>query len=41
MKTGEEHGKKFLEMEDAIGGHYGIVLESKNENRGTPLIKMI
>merc|ERR1711954_117939 len=37
MKNGEDHGKKFLKMEDTAGGHYGIVLETRKEMRGTPL----
>ena len=37
MKTGEEHGKKFLKMEETSGGHYGIILETRKEKTGTPL----
>ena len=36
MKNGEEHAKKMLKMEDTAGGHYGIVLESRNEKAGNP-----
>ena len=36
MKNGEEHSKKLLKMEDTAGGHYGIVLESRNEKAGNP-----
>ena len=41
MKNGEEHGKKFLKMEDTAGGHYGIVLESKMRKQVPPLMRMI
>ena len=32
MKNDEEHSKKFLKIEDTAGGHYGIVLETKNKS---------
>ena len=31
MKTREDNSKKFMKMEDTIGGHYGIILETKTE----------
>ena len=37
MKNSEDQGKKFLKMEDTAGGHYGIVLETRNEKEGMPL----
>ena len=40
ISTGNDHGKKFLKMEDTKGGHYGIVLETKKkENVRSPLIE--
>ena len=34
MKNGEDQGRKFLKMEDTAGGHYGIVLETRNNKEG-------
>ena len=31
MKIGEDKEKKFLKMEDTVGGHYGIVLETRKK----------
>ena len=31
IRTGDDHGKKFLKMEDTIGGHYGIVLDTRKK----------
>ena len=31
IKTGQDSGRKLLKMEDTIGGHYGIVLETRNK----------
>ena len=40
MKIGEDQGKKLLKMEDTIGEHYGIVLETRrNEDRDSSLIE--
>ena len=34
MKNGDDQGKKFLKMEDTVGGHYEIVLETRiNETK--------
>ena len=32
MKTGEDNGRKYIKMEDTVGGHYGIILETKKGN---------
>ena len=32
MKTGEDNGKKYIEMEDTLGGHYCIILETNRQN---------
>merc|ERR1711867_176257 len=37
MKNDEDQGKKFIKMDDTAGGHYGIVLEIRNEKEGMPL----
>ena len=40
IKTGDDHGKKFIKMEDTTGGHYGIVLETRKEqNEGLFLME--
>ena len=31
MKTAEDHGKKFIKMEDTTGEHYGITRKTKQE----------
>ena len=36
MKNSDEQGKKFLRMEDTVGGHYGIVLETRKEKGDSP-----
>ena len=37
IKNSDDHGKKFLKMEDTAGGHYGIVLETRNDKGDLPL----
>ena len=37
MKSSDDQGKKFLKMENTVGGHYGIVLETRKEKEGLPL----
>ena len=40
MKHGDDQGKKLLKMEDTVGGHYGIVLETRrNENKDSSLVE--
>ena len=35
MKTGQDNRKKLLKMEDTIGGHYGIVLETRKKKNSS------
>ena len=35
MKTGQDNGKKLLKMEDTVGGHYGIVLETRKKKNAS------
>ena len=37
IRSGDDHDRKFLKMIDTAGGHYGIVLESRKEDKGTTL----
>ena len=37
MKNSDDQGKKFLQIEDTAGGHYGIVLETRKEKECMPL----
>ena len=40
MKIGDDQGKKFLKMEDTVGGHYGIVLETRrNETKNSSQVE--
>ena len=39
MKTGEDNGKKYIKMEDTLGGYYGIILETKKENKSLFLVE--
>ena len=35
IKTGQDNGRKLLKMEDTIGGHYGIVLETRKKRNAS------
>ena len=37
IRSGGNHDRKFLKMINTAGGHYGIVLESRKEDKGTTL----
>ena len=37
IRDGIDHDKKNLKMIDTEGGHYGIVLESRKEKKGTTM----
>ena len=35
MKTGDDNGKKYIKMEDKVGGHYGIIPKTKKEKKNS------
>ena len=40
MKNNDDQGKNILKMEDTVGGHYGIVLETRrNDSKDSSLVE--
>ena len=31
IRTGKDHGRKLIKMEETAGGHYGVILETRKK----------